>query len=152
MKSKMLIHYKYRKIGWIILIPSMLLGFLALSFDWEPDFLNAWVFSILSESFTSSGHVFKNNLLNEILGIGVIVGGLLVALSKEKSEDELIAKIRLDALLWAILINYVVLLFAFIFIYDLGFFWAMIFNMFTPLFIFIGRYHYMVWKLKHLEK
>lgn len=151
MKTKILIHNKYRKIGWIILIPSIVLGFLTVAFDWSPEFLDFKVFSLISGSF-SDGHFLKNNLLNEILGIGVIIGGLMVALSKEKNEDELIEKIRLDALLWAILINYLILALAFILIYDLGFFWAMIFNMYTPLFIFIARYHYMVWKLKHLSK
>ena len=90
----------------------------------------------------------ENNILNEIMGALIIVSGLLVAFSKEKVEDEYIAKTRLESLVWATYLNYGILLIALLFVYDLSFFWVMIFNMFTLLLFFIVRFNYQVYKLK----
>ena len=73
----------------------------------------------------------------------------MVAFSKEKQEDELIAKIRLDSLVWATYVNYAVLMFSMLFIYGMSFLWVMIFNMFTILLFFIFRFN---WQVKKLNK
>ena len=91
----------------------------------------------------------SNNILNEILGILVIVSSLFVAFSKEKSEDEYISKIRLESLVWAVYFNYGILLFSFLFIYNFSFFWVMLFNMFTVLVFFIIRFN---WQISVLKK
>jgi len=59
----------------------------------------------------------------------------------EKVEDEFIANLRLNSLLWAVLVNYVLLLFMFLFIYGLAFLNIMVYNMFTILFLFIGKFN-----------
>ena len=84
----------------------------------------------------------QNNILNEILGISTIIGGLIVAFSREPDEDELILRIRLECLVWAIYWNYGILLIAFLFVYDFSFYWVMIFNMFTPLLLFVIRFNW----------
>ncbi|MBT8321463.1 MAG: hypothetical protein KJO90_07325, partial [Eudoraea sp.] len=89
-----------------------------------------------------------NNILNEILAILVILSGLLVAFSREKDEDELITKIRLESLVWATYWNYGILILAFLFLYDLTFYWVMVFNMFTILYLFIIRFTLAIRKLK----
>jgi hypothetical protein len=86
------------------------------------------------------------NLANTIVGVLFIVGALLVSFSKEKNEDEFISKLRLSCLLWVVLINYLLLLVAFILIYDIGFLNVMIYNMFTVLLIFIIRFNYILYK------
>ena len=91
---------------------------------------------------------FENNILNEVLGVLVIISSLLVAFSKEKSDDEYISKIRLESLVWAVYVNYGILLISFIFIFDLSFLWVMIFNMFTVLLFFIIRFNWQISKLK----
>lgn len=92
--------------------------------------------------------IIQNNILNEILGVLMIVSGLLVAFSKEKVEDEFIAKIRLESLVWATYVNYAVLLVSFIFVFNIAFLWVMIFNMFTILLIFIIRFNIQLSRLK----
>jgi Ca2+-dependent lipid-binding protein len=89
----------------------------------------------------------RNNVLNEIIGVVLILSFLMAAFSKEKQEDELIAKIRLESLVWATYVNYAVLLFSMIFIYGISFLWVMIFNMFTILLFFIIRFNWQVHKL-----
>jgi hypothetical protein len=89
-----------------------------------------------------------NNLLNEITGLLIITSAFLVAFSKEKQEDEFISKIRLESLVWAVYLNYAILIIALLFIYDMSFMWVIIFNMFTILFFFIARFNWEVYKLK----
>jgi hypothetical protein len=50
--------------------------------------------------------IVNNNILNEILGVVIILSLLVVAFSKEKSEDEYISKIRLESLVWSVYLNY----------------------------------------------
>jgi hypothetical protein len=70
----------------------------------------------------------------------------MVGFSKEKIEDEYIASIRMNALVWAVFVNYSLLIVAFIFIYDLSFLNVMAYNMFTVLLLFIIRFHYLLFK------
>jgi len=152
MKSNYLFPNSYKKLGLYVLIPSIIFGIIMSIYDIEPDFLDLKVFAILGGngmSFTSKNFtIIENNILNEIVGILIIVSSILVGFSKEKDEDELIAKIRLESLVWAIYANYIVLLFAFIFVYDLSFLSVMIYNMFTILIFFIIRFNWLVCKLR----
>jgi hypothetical protein len=68
----------------------------------------------------------------------------MVGFSKEKNEDEFIANLRLSSLLWAVLVNYGLLLLAFVFVYGFPFLNVMVYNMFTVLIIFIARFNYIL--------
>ena len=152
MKLNYLFPHKYKRIGWIILITAVLLGLFTLITNYEPYLLEFNVPAIFAEKLFGENEYFKminNNILNEILGVLIIVSGLFVAFSKEKLEDELISKIRLESLVWAVFLNYAVLLLAIIFIYDMPFFWVMIFNMFTILIFFIIRFNWQIYRLKN---
>ncbi len=154
MKTKLLLPNQFKKPGWIILIPSALLGMYVIIAEHTFNFLKARVFTFYNKSFlfdTSQTVRFgfiDHNLTNTVVGVLFIIGALLVAFSREKSEDEFIAKIRLESLLWATYINYAILLFCFLFFYDYEFLYVMIFNMFTILVIFIIRFYYMLHKAK----
>lgn len=152
MKLNFLFPNKFKKIGWLILIPSAIIGLITLIYDYEPSFLDLNVPAIIVDDvFSVEKKAFRmvnNNILNEILCVLVIISSLLVAFSEEKSEDEYISKIRLESLVWAVYFNYAVLLIAILFIYDLSFLWIMIFNMFTVLLFFIVRFNWQISKLK----
>ncbi len=151
MRINYLFPNKFKIIGWIILIPAAIIGFITLRYEYEPYFLDFNVPAILFDDFIKDKQIFgmvRNNILNEILGLLVIISALLVAFSKEKSEDEYISKIRLESLVWAVYFNYGILLFSFLFIYGLSFLWVMIFNMFTVLIFFIVRFNWQISKLK----
>ena len=151
MKTKLLLPNKFKTPGWIMLIPTTLFGLYIIFSGFEFDFLDAKVFTfysneILGESVTM-GFV-KTNLTLTVTGILFIISAFFVAFSREKTEDEFIARIRLESLLWATYINYGILLFCFLFFYDFGFFYVMIFNMFTILVIFIIRFQYLLYRAK----
>lgn len=151
MNTRYLFHAKYRKLGWMVFVPSTILGIIALFLEWEPALLDVRVLGFfIDEVFGVEKLVgfTENNILNEILAILVILSGLLVAFSREKDEDELITKIRLESLVWATYWNYGILILAFLFLYDLTFYWVMVFNMFTILYLFIIRFTLAIRKLK----
>ena len=151
MKLNYLFPNKYKKIGWLILIPSAIIGLITLILDFESNYLDFNVPAIFIDEFFGDKHfigIVNNNVLNEILGTLIILSSLLVAFSKEKSEDEYISKIRLESLVCAVYLNYAILLISFLFIFDLSFLWVMIFNMFTILLFFIIRFNWQISKLK----
>ena len=151
MKLNHLFPNKYKKIGWLVLIPSTIIGLITLILEYEPNFLDFNVPAIFIDEFFGEKQflgIVNNNILNEIFGVLIIISSLLVAFSKEKSEDEYISKIRLESLVWAVYINYGILLFSFLFIFDLTFLWVMIFNMFTILIFFIIRFNWQISKIK----
>ncbi len=151
MNTKYLFNARYRTLGWVVFIPASILGCLTLILEWEPAFLDMNVLGFfIDEVFGVEKLVgfTENNVLNEILAILVILSGLLVAFSREKDEDELITKIRLESLVWATYWNYGILVLAFLFLYDFTFYWVMVFNMFTILYLFIIRFTIVIHKLR----
>ena len=64
----------------------------------------------------------------------------------EDNEDEFIEKLRMTSLLWAVFVNYILLLVSFLFIYGTAFLNVMIYNMFTVLIIFIARFNYILYQ------
>lgn len=154
MKRTFLFPHRYKKVGWLLLLPAFIVGLVSLILEWEPTWLDMQVPSILVDELFGEEKWFaseKNNILNEICGVLVILGGLLVAFSKERLEDEYIGKIRLESLVWATYVNYGVLLLALLFVYGLTFWWVMIFNMFTLLIFFIIRFNWTIRKMKNTD-
>lgn len=150
MKANYLFPNRFKKIGWIILIPSAVMGLATLIYEYDPNFLNFNVPAIFLYELIGEKQLIgmvSNNILNEILGVLIIVSSLMVAFSKEKLEDEYISTIRLESLVWAVYVNYGILLFSFLFIFDISFLWVMIFNMFTVLLFFIVRFNWQISKL-----
>ena len=137
--------HQYKKIGVMVLLPSILFGIGVIITDFSPEFLDIKIKFVLSETPFSS---LNNNLLNEILGVLIILSGLVVAFSREKIEDEFIEKIRLESLVWSVYVNYILLLLALVVLYDFDFLFFMMFNMFTLLIFFIVRFNWQISKLK----
>lgn len=86
------------------------------------------------------------NLTDELAALGVIIGLVLIAFSKEKTEDEMSSLLRLEALQWSVYANYLVLAIAILLVYDMAFFNVMVYNMFTLLIVFIARYRWLIWQ------
>ncbi len=149
MKNNLLLPNKYKKIGWYILIPSTVLGIFISLTGFETEWLNVKVFAILYDRIFDESKMFsfvKADITNTVTGVLFLIGAMLVGFSKEKTEDEFISELRLSSLLWSVWINYVLLFFAFIFIYGIPFFTVMVYNMFTVMIIFIARFNYILYK------
>ena len=149
MTSNLLLPNKFKIIGWFILIPAISAGIYLISTGFDTAPLNAKVFAILNTEFMNDSEYFKfikTSITQTLVGVLFLIGGLLVSFSKEKIEDEYIAKLRLSSLLWAVGVNYILLLLGFIFVYGTGFLTVMVYNMFTVLIIFIIRFNYLLFK------
>ncbi len=157
MRTNYLLPNQFKKIGWFLFIPSCILGVILLFIAWDApaipglDWFNWNVFAIATEELFSDPQFFavvQTNVLDEIISLLLIISAIFIAFSKEKKEDEYISKIRLESLVWATYVNYAVLALAIMFVYDLAFFWILVFNMFTMLLVFIIRFNWALYKSK----
>lgn len=141
MEFRLFLPHKYKLIGWIILIPSFIMGALLMAgIKFE---INAPVFSIWgmkNENFT----IIYEDIYNEIIGIPLLISLMMVAFSREKIEDEYIMKIRLESLLWAIFLNFIIIFFTILFVYNDAFYDIMTYNLFTVLIFFIVRFNFVL--------
>ena len=155
MESKLLLPHRFSRIGWFLAVPCLIwgIGYLVAQDIFE---LNALLLEFnTGDNVNSLGENFffnlkSNNFTDELIAIGLMTGLMLIAFSKEKIEDEWLAKLRLDALLWGVFINALLLFLAFIVLYNTGFWIFMNINLFTPLIIFIIRFNYLKWKENRL--
>jgi hypothetical protein len=150
MEPRFLFPHRFKLIGWIIAIPSIILGLFILIDDLRFDFLTVKLpFKyFFADEFLSSddkGNEFSIfNFTDEIATIGSILGLLLIAFSKVKYEDEYVSKLRLESLQWAIYVNFFLLIVSTILIHGMSYYSVIVYNMFTPLIIFIIRFYYLL--------
>ena len=130
MKTTLLLPNGFKKIGWAIFVPAFLLGcsicFFGENFD-------RWL--------------FRETVMNNIAIIGTVVGALFIGFSREKIEDEMIQHIRLNALMAAMWINYLLLIVVSLSIYNINYLTVMACGMGTPLVIFLLVYHFNLYRL-----
>lgn len=161
MEPRLLFPSKFRYLGYLLAIPDFILGWLTQQKGYIiPGF------ELKIRSGSPSFPIIKDveNFTNELALTLVIVGLIFIAFSRLKREDELTARIRINALYWAILINYLLyaLVVVMIFICDaldlkiggfLGGFDFYIsftmYNLFTPLVIFTGILYYSLFRNKN---
>lgn len=151
MKSRFLVSNKYKPLGWFIFIIGFTLGIILMFNDFKYPNLEMNIFPLIGDKDIFSNPPFewnKNNISDEIASILIIVGGILVSFSKTKDEDEYISTIRMESLIWATYVNYIVLILAIVFVFDLSFFNVLIYNMFTVLLFFMLRFHYVLFRAK----
>ena len=156
MNTSLLLPNRFKRIGWILLIPATIAGMLLIAGHFDVSWLHMKVFSIFNSDFAvfnDTAHpgdkyfvMMDVDFTNTLVGVIFITGGLMVAFSKEKQEDEFIANLRLTSLLWSVWVNYILLLIGFLFIYGTAFLNVMIYNMFTILIIFIARFNFILYR------
>lgn len=140
MKKLLLFPHAFRKIGYTLILPFLMLGIAYMGWDYTISWLD----------YNPQLHIpvswGNTNFTDELASIGLITSLLFIAFSKEKIEDEAIQFFRLEALQWAVYANYLVLILAVIFCYNGLFFTVMTINLFTVLIIFIARFRFVLYK------
>ncbi|QKJ32132.1 hypothetical protein HQ865_20975 [Mucilaginibacter mali] len=155
MKTRFLFPAFFRIIGCLMALPGFVLGYLVVYKNFE---MPGFGLKVREQSTFLQG-TFEN-FTNELALTLVIAGLMFIAFSKVKKEDEMTGKIRLNALYWAIPVNY--LWYAFFIILSAlniqvkspaintlldpfsnedGY---LVFNLFMPLLIFIVRFYYLL--------
>lgn len=150
MKTKFLLHHRFKIMGWIFFFPSLIMGSWQLMADLQPEWLN---FEVVALLYPKGGswlpfRVIENNLADEICAVFLLISGILIMFARERDEDELVMKLRLESILWAALVNGLLLLISIIFFYDFTFFYVMIFNLFLLFLLFIVRFHWVLRKFR----
>lgn len=135
MQTNYLLPNKYKKFGWSLFSLGIITGGILQISDGKTDIFDIGLINDLGFEF-----------LDEIISILIIIGGMLVVFTKEKIEDEFIHKLRHESLVWAIILNYVILLLTIVFVYEMNFFMVLVYNMFTPIIFFIIRFYFLKFK------
>lgn len=152
MNNYLLISHRWKTLGWILTIPALAAGIYCMIAEVSMDsYLQVKLpegmerfFWIDRGPFNSESEPVTLGLLDELISISLLTGLLLLAFSKEKVEDEWIQRVRLDSLQWAVLINSVLLIAFSLFAHGFSFLNVMVYNMFTPLLIFVARFYFIL--------
>ena len=135
-----LFNYKYKKIsGWIfyLLIP---VGLFLLLTERIQDIFVVNVFSIFSYEWFGSEQTgfgwIENGLGDEIFTLLIIVSGLINSFSKEKIEDELISRIRLESLSLSLFISFGLIIISTFLVFDINYMYVLVFNLFLIILLF----------------
>ena len=152
MKSNYLFPMVFRKIGWCLFIPFLLLGICYLFCD--GNFLETGSTSALAlfDGFSDTKFFCitqNDSWTDELIVIFLTLAMLFIGFSREKDEDECIASIRMNALVWAILTNSALLILGTLFVYGLPYLNFMSIYMFSLLLLFILKY---TWSLYQFRK
>lgn len=143
MKSKYLFPSWGSWVGYLLAIPGFVLGYLNVIKKYE---IPGFVLRIREQNRILEP-AFEN-FTNELVIFLVIVGLVLIAFSKNRQEDEMNAKLRLNALYWGVMTYYIFYFVGLVFSMMIGEIpfigdHASELNLFTPLLIFIGRFYYL---------
>ena len=131
---------KFKKTSGVVFYLSILVGLFLLLTDRIQDIFVVNVFSIFSyEWFGSEPKGFgwiENGLGDEIFTLLIIVSGLINSFSKEKIEDELISRIRLESLSLSVFISFGLIIISTFLVYNINYMYVLVFNLFLIILLF----------------
>lgn len=153
MKASLLLPNSFKIPGLILFVLGLIAG-TSLFFAWAEDssyiaYFDMPVFALMDDPVLSDKSYFtwvNNNILDEIIATLLIAGGLMLAFSREKNEDEFIATLRMQSLLQATYANYGILLISTWLLFGLSYYWILIINIFTLLLFFNARYYWILFR------
>jgi len=161
MDTKLLLPNRYKRLGWIIFVPCLILTILsilqltpALSFFDGEHILSQWTTIKVPEKGTLEA-IFdetSNDLAGEILMTLTAIGFFFVAFSRERTDDEWIMKVRLESLLWAFYVHLGAFLLSVWLSFSLAFYAVLSWNMLTAPLVFLARFHWIVYVKPYLEE
>lgn len=144
-RTKFLLPAKFRFVGSIFFIAGVITGVFRFYLGIKPKILDARVFAVYSEYLDEKYmKLVNNNLGEEITLLLVLTGLFLIALSKEKTENEMISNIRYQSLIISFYISFIFLLAATFFTYGFAFLYMLILFSAIPMasYIVIFRFHF----------
>lgn len=143
----------FKKIGYGILVVALVFFVLCLLFEQlafglqypmislTPPMDEVWTIFKFYPRITQGGWF-------EIVMTLMCVGCVFVAFSKEKEEDECIAQIRMQSLVWALMVNMVLVLLTTLFIYGGSYLTCMAVYPFSTFLFFIIKYNISLYQFR----
>ena len=161
MHTKLLLPNRYKRLGWIIFVPCLILTILSIleifplmTFFNGDHFFSQWTTvkapekGLIQALFDES----SNDIAGEILMTLTAIGFFFVAFSRERTDDEWIMKVRLESLLWAFYVHLGAFLLSVWLSYSLAFYVFLSWNMLTAPLVFLARFHWIVYVKPYLEE
>ena len=136
MKNDLLLPRPFATIGWILFVPCLIVGLVIM------------LKGDVNGYFTMTGNHEEplSQWLNNASIIGIIAGAIFIGCSRKKHEDEMIASVRLNALLIALYISSLVLVVGVLSFYGKTFCDLLIYNMFTLPVVFVAVFRVKMWR------
>ncbi len=131
-------------LGLFLTVAGTILAVFYLLFDFR---LTLPVFAVFSSFLETKMFVtFRTNFADELILLLLITGFGFLVFSKERQENEILEKVRLNAIFKALYANTVFLLFSVLFIYGGGFMGVLIFNLisvqvFYVVFFYVAKHN-----------
>ena len=159
MNSNYLFPTVCKRVGWGLFVPFAIMG-LILIFGYE-DWLPALPCKVIAlfngpEWVTEKAvgpspvvQIITDNMIEEVIIIGLVIALGLIAFSREKDEDEFVEHLRAKSLVWSLKVNMVLVLIATLFLYDsnfLVFTWTYLFG--VPL-LFAIKFEIELYRFRH---
>jgi len=161
MKKYLLLPHGFERIGWAMLIVSLVLMVAEMQ-EWLPNF-HGHAFSLIPDtsSWTSTdglGNVEKvggmrfwvtnDSWWDEIYNTMLYCSLYFIGMARVRQEDELTLMLRLKSLLWAFMVNTGLLVVATLIIYGWGYIYVLIYQPVVIFVLFIGRFKYELYQLR----
>ena len=131
---------KFKKTSGVVFYLSILVGLFLLLTDKIRDIFVVNVFSIFSYEWIGSERTgfgwIENGLGDEIFTLLIIVSGLINSFSKEKIEDELISRIRLESLSLSLFISFGLIIISTFLVFNINYMYVLVFNLFLIILLF----------------
>jgi L-asparagine transporter-like permease len=150
MRQNLLLPHSFKTIGWIILVPSLVLGITMVIGLFDPEkLLRALNLSKIApkDIFVTATEQWSNT----ILIIGIVIGVLFTACSREKIEDELTSQIRLRSLMLVLYIYFVAVILITLLVYGLGYIMWMTYSVLGFMLLFLAIFRIKMWRLRKEE-
>jgi hypothetical protein len=125
-------------IGYIVLAPGIILGYLWSFAGFKPEWMSVPVFAVYSSYLKKV--IFgmsRTNLSDELPAVLLLLGAIWLLCSRESDEGPEVVSIRYKAMIGSVLLNSGLLLFSILFVFGFGFINVMILNLFSQLFIYL---------------
>ncbi len=140
MKQVFLLPNGFKWVGWVLLITSLVVGVWGATLDFD------YASSALLKPLQLQGTLIVNYVV-----IGLWLGVIFVGCSREKVEDEMISRIRLNALLLAFYLQALFIMVATLVCNSLDYLDIMTYNLVTYPVIFVVAYRWMLWRALKME-
>lgn len=152
--EQLLFPHKFKIIGWLLFIPGLIGALLFIVFKWFPFELTATVYSIFNPDGENGFSMFipNHDIRDEIIVMLMSIGGILVAYSAEKDENDLVKSIRLNSFKWSFFLGMVFIVITTPWIYEFSYLRIMMYNMYAPLIIYILKFNITLYYRKNQHK
>lgn len=132
MNTQLLLPNSFKRPGIILLIPALLLSVLFIAGTDLPAWLKI--------------HYNNSDITRELVAVWLLIACFFTGFSKEKTEDEMIRHLRLNALLWSVYINYAIWMLSFLLVDGIAAITILVYNMFNILLFYIIIFNFIIYR------